>query len=104
MKENNNNDLFEKIEINLKDSAKRSLTEIHNGPINLEENKIDEENPIKNNNRAYSLNIYTEDPITKEDLDEIRDFKAYCLQINFRYDANIFNDLLLLRFLKSALI
>ena len=101
MKENNNN-LFEKIEINLKDSAKRSLTEIYNGPIKLEENKIEEENTIKNNNRAYSLNIYTEDPLTKEDLDEIRDFKAYCLQINFRYDANIFNDLLLLRFLKSA--
>ena len=85
MKENNNNDLFEKIEINLKDSAKRSLTEIYNGPIKLEENKIEEENTIKNN-RAYSLNIYTEDPITKEDLDEIRDFKVYCLQINFRYE------------------
>ena len=100
MKENNG---FERIEINLKDSAKRSLTEIPKIEIeNIEENKIVQESKINNNKRAYSLNLYTEDPITKEDLDEIRNFKAYCLQIKFRYDANIFHDLLLLRFLKST--
>ena len=97
---------FERIEIDLKDSGKRSLTEIHSMPFKLkieneEENTIKQENKI-NNNRAYSLNIYTDDAITKEDLDQIRNFKAYCLQIKFRYDANIFDDLLLLRFLKST--
>ena len=99
---------FDKIEIKLKDSSKRSLTEIYNSQkIQLqlkdaddEDNKIDEDK-ISNNNRAYSLNIYIEDKITKEDLDSIKQFKEYCLNIKFRYDSNIFNDLLLLRFLKA---
>ena len=47
------------------------------------------------------MNIYIEDKITKEDLDSIKQFKEYCLNIKFRYDSNIFNDLLLLRFLKA---
>ena len=105
MKENNK---FEKIEINIKNSAKRSLTEINTKSSRLkiddeENNKIDQENILsKNINRAYSLNIYKDDPITKEELDGIRDFKAYCLHNNFRYDFNIFTDLLILRLLKST--
>jgi len=99
---------FDKIEIKLKDSSKRSLTEIYNSQkiqLQLKDaddkyNKIDEDK-ISNNNRAYSLNIYIEDKITKEDLDSIKQFKEYCLNIKFRYDSNIFNDLLLLRFLKA---
>ena len=105
MKENNK---FEKIEINIKNSAKRSLTEINTKSSRLkiddeENNKIDQENILsKNINRAYSLNIYKDDPITKEELDGIRDFKAYCLHYNFRYDFNVFTDLLILRLLKST--
>ena len=101
---------YEKIIINRKDYAKRSLTEINTDhikfkldPENDEINQIDQENIINNNNRAYSLNIYNdEDTITKQDLDAIRDFKLYCLNNNFRYDANIFTDTLLLRLLKST--
>ena len=105
MKEKNE---LDNIEIKIKDSSKRSLTEIYNSQkIQLKlkdaddkDNKIDEDN-LSNNNRAYSLNIYIEDKITKEDLDSIKQFKEYCLNIKFRYDSNIFNDLLLLRFLKA---
>ena len=96
MKENNEYENI-KISINIKDSAKRSLTEIHN-----KSNKIKIEDEEKNDNKAYSLNIYRDDSITKEELDGIRDFKAYCLHINFRYDSNIFTDLLVLRLLKST--
>ena len=105
MKEKNE---FDKIEIKIKDSSKRSLTEIYNSQkiqlklkdANDEDNELNEDK-ISNNNRAYSLNIYIEDKITKEDLDSIKQFKEYCLNIKFRYDSNIFNDLLLLRFLKA---
>ena len=105
---------FEKIKIsmNIKDSTKRSLTENYIWPQikfkmkneEEEENNIDQDEDIINtnkNNRAYSLNISMDDPITKEDLDSIKNFKEYCLSINFRYDSNIFSDLLLLRFLKN---
>ena len=105
MKEKNE---LDNIEIKIKDSSKRSLTEIYNSQkIQLKlkdaddkDNKIDEDN-LSNNNRAYSLNIDIEDKITKEELDSIKQFKEYCLNIKFRYDSNIFNDLLLLRFLKA---
>ena len=105
MKEKNE---FDKIEIKIKDSSKRSLTEIYNSQkfqlklkdANDEDNELNEDK-ISNNNRAYSLNIYIEEKITKEDLDSIKQFKEYCLNIKFRYDSNIFNDLLLLRFLKA---
>ena len=96
MNENNEYENI-KISINIKDSAKRSLTEIHN-----KSNKIKIEDEEKNDNKAYSLNIFRDDSITKEELDGIRDFKAYCLHINFRYDSNIFTDLLVLRLLKST--
>ena len=96
MKENNEYENI-KISINIKDSAKRSLTEIHN-----KSNKIKIEDEEKNDNKAYSVNIFRDDSITKEELDGIRDFKAYCLHINFRYDSNIFTDLLVLRLLKST--
>ena len=102
MKENNE---FEKIDINIKDSTKRALTESHNVikyRIKLENEEEDKKaQGNQDNNRAYSLNINSDDSLTKEDLDAIRDFKAYCLNIKFRYDANIFTDTLLLRFLKS---
>ena len=96
MKENNEYENI-KISINIKDSAKRSLTEIHN-----KSNKIKIEDEEKNDNKAYSVNIFRDDSITKEELDGIRDFKAFCLHINFRYDSNIFTDLLVLRLLKST--
>ena len=103
MKEKNE---FEKIKI--KDSSKRSLTEIYDSQKiqlklideNDEDNKINE-GIISNNDRGCSVNIYIEDQITKKDLDLIKQFKEYCLNIKFRYDVNIFNDLLLLRFLKA---
>ena len=96
MNENNEYENI-KISINIKDSAKRSLTEIHN-----KSNKIKIEDEEKNDNKAYSVNIFRDDSITKEELDGIRDFKAFCLHINFRYDSNIFTDLLVLRLLKST--
>jgi hypothetical protein len=103
MKEKNK---FEKIKI--KDLSKRSLTEIYDSQKiqlklideNDEDNKINE-GIISNNDRGCSVNIYIEDQITKKDLDLIKQFKEYCLNIKFRYDVNIFNDLLLLRFLKA---
>lgn len=101
-------DEFEKFELNRKDSTKRYLTETHNIPekykLKGEEEEInkDKKDQIVIVNRSYSLNIYQDDAITKEDLDAIRDFKLYCLNIKFRYDANIFTDTLLLRFLKST--
>ena len=59
MKENNEYENI-KISINIKDSAKRSLTEIHN-----KSNKIKIEDEEKNDNKAYSVNIFRDDSITK---------------------------------------
>ena len=95
---------FEEIKTNIKDSVKRPLT----GNRTFQKIKLklkDEEDEIiinNNNNRAFSINISTDKTITPEDLQFIHQFKDFFLIINYKYDKNILNDMILLRFLKSA--
>ena len=95
---------FEKIRANIKDTTKRTLTGNYNNQrIKLNLKDEDDEDIINTNNKkAYSINILTNMPISPEDLQLLKNFKNYCNNINFNYDANLFNDLILLRFLKSA--
>ena len=95
---------FEKIRANIKDTTKRTLTGNYNNQrIKLNLKDEDDEDIINTNNKkAYSINILTNMPISPEDLQLLKNFKNYFNNINFNYDANLFNDLILLRFLKSA--
>ena len=97
---------FEKIKIkpNPKNTTKRSLTGSFNNKrmkLNL---KDEEDEDIINitNKKAYSINILTDTSISPEDFQFLKNFKNYFNNINFNYDSNLFNDLILLRFLKSA--
>ena len=95
---------FEEIKQNVKDTTKRSFTGNYNNQrIQLNLKEEDNEDIINTNNKkAYSINILTNMPISPEDLQLLKNFKNYFNNINFNYDANLFNDLILLRFLKSA--
>ena len=100
MEENNE---FEKIRQNIKDTTKRSFTGNYNNQrIKLNSKDEDDEDIINANKiKTYSTNILIDTSISPEDLQLLKNFKNYLNNINFNYDSNLFNDIILLRFLKN---
>lgn len=105
MKEKND---LEIIQIGLRDSVKRTLTEnvTQNSKLRLRSEEIIDlegnNNSAINNDKSLSLNIDIKEELNSEDMKLLNTFKNYCLKTNFKYDTDIYSDILVFRLLKSS--
>ena len=105
MKEKND---LEIIQIGLRDSVKRTLTEnvTQNSKLRLRSEEIIDlegnNNSAINNDKSLSLNIDVKEELNSEDMKLLNTFKNYCLKTNFKYDTDIYSDILVFRLLKSS--
>ena len=105
MKEKND---LEIIQIGLRDSVKRTLTEnvTQNSKLRFRSEEIIDlegnNNSAINNDKSLSLNIDIKEELNSEDMKLLNTFKNYCLKTNFKYDTDIYSDILVFRLLKSS--
>ena len=105
MKEKND---LEIIQIGLRDSVKRTLTEnvTQNSKLRLRSEEIIDlegnNNSAINNDKSLSLNIDIKEELNSENMKLLNTFKNYCLKTNFKYDTDIYSDILVFRLLKSS--
>lgn len=105
MKEKND---LEIMQIGLRDSVKRTLTEnvTQNSKLRLRSEEIIDlegnNNSAINNDKSLSLNIDIKEELNSEDMKLLNTFKNYCLKTNFKYDTDIYSDILVFRLLKSS--
>ena len=105
MKEKND---LEIIQIGLRDSVKRTLTEnvTQNSKLRLRSEEIIDlegnNNSAINNDKSLSLNIDIKEELNSEDMKLLNTFENYCLKTNFKYDTDIYSDILVFRLLKSS--
>ena len=105
MKEKND---LEIIQIGLRDSVKRTLTEnvTQSSKLRLRSEEIIDlegnNNSAINNDKSLSLNIDIKEELNSEDMKLLNTFKNYCLKTNFKYDTDIYSDILVFRLLKSS--
>ena len=101
-------DDLEIIQIGLRDSVKRTLTEnvTQNSKLRLRSEEIIDlegnNNSAINNDKSLSLNIDIKEELNSEDMKLLNTFKNYCLKTNFKYDTDIYSDILVFRLLKSS--